>query len=292
MRRDRSEAQGLRGVTLAAQLRPRGGLSLWLGAALVAVLIAAAVVSLIWTPYAPTAIDIPHKLARPSAAHWFGTDNLGRDVASQILAGSRISILVGVIAVGIGLIFGIALGLIAAFSKGLIEDGLMKLSDFVFAFPALLLAIMLTSTFGPGVVNAIIAIGVYNVPIIAKLTRATANGVLSREYALAARAAGRGPIAIALDHVLPNIAPALIVQATIQFAIASLAEAALSYLGLGAQPPETSWGKMLADAQNVLYNAPGLALYPGIAIALSVLGLNLLGDGLRDALDPKLKVRG
>jgi peptide/nickel transport system permease protein len=224
--------------------------------------------------------------------HWFGTDNLGRDVASQILAGSRVSILVGVIAVGIGLGFGIVLGLVAAFSKGLVEDGLMKLSDFVFAFPALLLAIMLTSTFGPGVVNAIIAIGVYNVPIIAKLTRATANGVLSREYALAARAAGRGPIAIAVDHVLPNIAPALIVQATIQFAIAILAEAALSYLGLGAQPPETSWGKMLADAQNVLYNAPRLALYPGIAIALSVLGLNLLGDGLRDALDPKLKARG
>jgi peptide/nickel transport system permease protein len=279
-------------VTLSARFRPRGGLSLCLGAVLVAVLIAAALLSLIWTPYPPTAIDIPHKLAPPSAAHWFGTDNLGRDVASQILAGSRVSILVGVIAVGIGLAFGIVLGLIAAFSKGLVEDGLMKLSDFVFAFPALLLAIMLTSTFGPGVVNAIIAIGVYNVPIIAKLTRATANGVLSREYALAARAAGRGPIAIAIDHVLPNIAPALIVQATIQFAIAILAEAALSYLGLGAQPPETSWGKMLADAQNVLYNAPRLALYPGIAIALSVLGLNLLGDGLRDALDPKLKARG
>jgi peptide/nickel transport system permease protein len=279
-------------VTLSARFRPRGGLSLWLGAVLVATLIAAALLSLIWTPYPPTAIDIPHKLAPPSAAHWFGTDNLGRDVASQILAGSRVSILVGVIAVGIGLAFGIVLGLIAAFSKGLVEDGLMKLSDFVFAFPALLLAIMLTSTFDPGVVNAIIAIGIYNVPIIAKLTRATANGVLSREYALAARAAGRGPIAIALDHVLPNIAPALIVQATIQFAIAILAEAALSYLGLGAQPPETSWGKMLADAQNVLYNAPRLALYPGIAIALSVLGLNLLGDGLRDALDPKLKARG
>jgi peptide/nickel transport system permease protein len=278
-------------VTSSTRFRPRGGFSLWLGAALVATLIAAAALSLIWTPYPPTAIDIPHKLAHSSATHWFGTDNLGRDVASQILAGSRVSILVGVIAVGIGLVFGVVLGLIAAFSKGLIEDGLMKLSDFVFAFPALLLAIMLTATFGPGVVNAIIAIGVYNVPIIAKLTRATANGVLSREYALAARAAGRGPIAIALDHVLPNIAPALIVQATIQFAIAILAEAALSYLGLGAQPPETSWGKMLADAQNVLYNAPRLALYPGIAIALSVLGLNLLGDGLRDALDPKLKAR-
>jgi peptide/nickel transport system permease protein len=266
-------------------------LSLWLGAVLVAALIAAAAVSLVWTPYPPTAIDIPHRLAAPSAAHWFGTDNLGRDVASEILAGSRISILVGVVAVGIGLGFGIVLGLIAAFSKGLVEDGIMKLSDFVFAFPALLSAIMLTSTFGPGVVNAIVAIGVYNVPIIAKLTRATANGVLSREYALAARAAGRGPIAIAVDHVLPNIAPALIVQATIQFAIAILAEAALSYLGLGAQPPQTSWGKLLADAQNVLYNAPRLALYPGVAIALSVLGLNLLGDGLRDALDPKLKAR-
>ena len=278
-------------MTVSARFRPRGALSLWLGAVLVAALIAAAALSLIWTPYPPSAIDIPHKLAHPSAAHWFGTDNLGRDVASQILAGSRVSILVGVIAVGIGLVFGVVLGLVAAFSKGLIEDGLMKLSDFVFAFPALLLAIMLTATFGPGVVDAIIAIGVYNVPIIAKLTRATANGVLSREYALAARAAGRGPIAIAIDHVLPNIAPALIVQATIQFAIAILAEAALSYLGLGAQPPETSWGKMLADAQNVLYNAPRLALYPGIAIALSVLGLNLLGDGLRDALDPKLKAR-
>ena len=279
-------------MTLSAWLRPREGLSLWLGAALVATLIAAAALSVIWTPYPPTAIDIPHKLAPPSAAHWFGTDNLGRDVASQTLAGSRISILVGVIAVGIGLVFGVVLGLIASFARGLIEDAIMKLSDFVFAFPALLSAIMLTSTYGPGVVNAIIAIGVYNVPIIAKLTRATANGVLAREYTLAARAAGRGPIAIAFDHVLPNIAPALIVQATIQFAIAILAEAALSYLGLGAQPPQASWGKMLADAQNVLYSAPWLALYPGVAIALSVLGLNLLGDGLRDALDPRLKARG
>jgi peptide/nickel transport system permease protein len=278
-------------VRLAVSFRLRGGASLWLGAALVAALIAAAVVSLFWTPYPPAAIDVPHKLAPPSAAHWFGTDNLGRDVASQVLAGSRVSILVGLIAVSIGLGFGVVFGLMAAFAKGLIEDAIMRLSDFVFAFPALLLAIMLTSTFGPGVVNAIVAIGVYNVPIIAKLTRATANGVLAREYALAARAAGRGPIAIAFDHVLPNIAPALIVQATIQFAIAILAEAALSYLGLGAQPPQASWGKMLADAQNVLYSAPWLALYPGVAIALSVLGLNLLGDGLRDALDPKLKAR-
>jgi peptide/nickel transport system permease protein len=246
---------------------------------------------LVWTPYPPAAIDVPHKLAAPSLAHWFGADSLGRDVASELLAGARVSILVGVVAVGIGLVFGVAFGLIAAFVKGVTEDVIMKASDFVFAFPALLSAIMLTSTYGPGIVNAIIAIGIYNVPVIAKLTRATANGVLAREYALAARAAGRGPLAIVFDHVLPNIAASLIVQATIQFAIAILAEAALSYLGLGAQPPQTSWGRMLADAQNVLYNAPRLAIYPGVAIALSVLGLNLLGDGLRDALDPKLRAR-
>jgi|SRR5574337_299789 len=269
----------------------RGGASLVIGAALVGVLLAAAAISVVWTPYPPAAIDIPHKFAPPSFAHWFGTDSLGRDVASQLLAGSRVSILVGVVAVSIGLVFGVALGLVAAFARGVAEDAIMKTSDFIFAFPALLSAIMLTSVYGPGVVNAIVAIGVYNVPVIAKLTRATANGVLAREYALAARAAGRGPVAIAFDHVLPNIAATLIVQATIQFAIAILAEAALSYLGLGAQPPQASWGRMLAEAQNVLYNAPRLAVFPGVAIALSVLGLNLLGDGLRDALDPKLKAR-
>jgi peptide/nickel transport system permease protein len=278
-------------VTSVALRLPRFSASLWLGAILAALLLAAAVVSLVWTPYPPAAIDIPHKLAAPSAAHWFGTDGLGRDVASQLLAGSRISILVGVVAVGIGLAFGVMFGLVAAFSGGVVEDAVMKMSDFVFAFPALLTAIMLTSTYGPGIVNAIIAIGVFNVPVIAKVTRATANGVLAREYVLAARGAGRGPLAIAYDHVLPNIAPALIVQATIQFATAILAEAALSYLGLGAQPPQASWGRMLAEAQNVLYNAPALAIYPGVAIALSVLGLNLLGDGLRDALDPKLRAR-
>jgi peptide/nickel transport system permease protein len=269
----------------------RASLSLWLGAVLAAGLVLVAAISYVWTPYPPAAIDIPHKLAPPSLAHWFGTDNLGRDVASELIAGARVSILVGLVAVGIGLIFGVALGLFAALVKGVVEDAIMKGCDFVFAFPALLSAIMLTSTFGPGVINAIVAIGFANIPIIAKLTRATGNSVLAREYALAARAAGRGPLSIAIDHVLPNIAPALIVQATIQFAVAILAEAALSYLGLGAQPPQASWGRMLSDAQNVLYNAPRLAIYPGAAIALSVLGLNLLGDGLRDALDPRLKAR-
>jgi peptide/nickel transport system permease protein len=271
--------------------RARRNGSFALGALLVAALIFAAALSLVWTPYPPGGIDVPHKLLQPSFAHWLGTDSLGRDVVSQLLAGARVSILVGVIAVGIGLIFGVALGLVAASAKGLVEDVIMRLCDFTFAFPALLLAIMLTAVLGPGIVNAILAIGIFNVPVFAKVTRAMGHGVLARDYATAARAAGKGPVAIALEHVLPNVAPALIVQATIQFAIAILAEAALSYLGLGAQPPEASWGRMLSDAQQMMFLAPRLAVFPGAAVALAVLGLNLLGDGLRDLLDPRLRAR-
>ena len=267
-----------------------GGFSI--GAILVCALVAAAALSLAWTPYPPGAIDVPHKLLAPSLQHWLGTDGLGRDVVSQLLAGARVSILVGVIAVGIGLIIGAALGLIAASSNGLVDPIIMRLCDFTFAFPALLMAIMLTSAYGPGIVNAIVAIGIFNIPVFATLSRAVGRNVLSRDYILAARVAGKGPARIALEHVLPNIAPALIVQATIQFAIAILAEAALSYLGLGAQPPQASWGRMLSDAQALMFQAPRLALIPGIAIALSVLGLNLLGDGLRDILDPRLRGRG
>jgi peptide/nickel transport system permease protein len=271
--------------------RARRNGSFALGALLVAALIFAAALSLVWTPYPPGGIDVPHKLLQPSFAHWLGTDSLGRDVVSQLLAGARVSILVGVIAVGIGLIFGVALGLVAASAKGLVEDVIMRLCDFTFAFPALLLAIMLTAVLGPGIVNAILAIGIFNVPVFAKVTRAMGHGVLARDYATAARAAGKGPVAIALEHVLPNVAPALIVQATIQFAIAILAEAALSYLGLGAQPPQASWGRMLSDAQQMMFLAPRLAVFPGVAVALAVLGLNLLGDGLRDLLDPRLRAR-
>jgi peptide/nickel transport system permease protein len=271
--------------------RARRSPSFSFGAALVAMLVLAAALSLVWTPYPPAAIDVPHRLLEPSMAHWLGTDSLGHDVVSQLLAGAAISILVGIIAVGIGLILGVALGLIAASSRGLVEIVIMNLCDFTFAFPALLLAIMFTAVFGAGVVNAILAIGVANVPIFARLTRAVGQSVLARDYVLAARAAGKGPIAIAFEHVLPNVAPALIVQATIQFAIAILAEAALSYLGLGAQPPETSWGRMLSDAQQQMFVAPRLAVFPGLAVALAVLGLNLLGDGLRDLLDPRLRAR-
>ncbi len=266
--------------------------SLALGAVLVLLLVAVAALALVWTPYPPDAIAVSHRLQPPSTAHWFGTDALGRDILSRLMAGAGVSIRVGVIAVGIGAAFGVALGLVAASVKGRLEDIIMQLSDFTFAFPALLSAIMLTATYGAGITNAVLAIGIYNVPVFAKLTRALANSLLAREFVQSARVSGRGPVGIAWYHVLPNILPALIVQATIQFSIAILAEAALSYLGFGTQPPEASWGLMLSEAQNFLFVAPRLAIFPGVAIALSVLGLNLLGDGLRDALDPRLRGLG
>ncbi len=258
------------------------------GAALTALLVGAALLSLFWTPYPPHEIDVAGKLKLPSAAHWLGTDTLGRDVFSLLLAGARNSILVGVIAVGIGLAGGAALGLAAAARRGWLDELVMRGADLLHAFPAILLAILLTAALGPGIVNAIVAIGVAGVPTFARVTRAAAQAVWSREYVLAARACGRGPWAITFEHVLPNVAAALTVVATIRFAVAILAEAALSYLGLGTQPPEPSWGRMLSEAQTMLYQAPRLALFPGVAIALAVLGLNLLGDGLRDVLDPKL----
>jgi peptide/nickel transport system permease protein len=259
-----------------------------IGGVLVALLLVAATVSLFWSPWPPADIDIPNKLAKPSFSHWFGTDSLGRDIASQLLVGSQNSILVGVIAVGIGLSFGVALGLWAAAKGGWVEEFIMRAADFAFAFPALLLAIILTAIYGPGLVISIIAIGIFNIPVFARITRGAAKSIWAREYIIASRAAGKSNFRITLDHVLPNIASALIVQATVQFAIAILAEAALSYLGLGTQPPNPSWGRMLNEAQTQLFQAPMLAVYPGIAIALAVLGLNLMGDGLRDLLDPRL----
>jgi peptide/nickel transport system permease protein len=261
------------------------------GGVLTALLAAMALLSLVWTPYPVAEIDIPSKLQPPSAAHWLGTDSLGRDIASQILVGAQNSIVVGVIAVGIGLGFGVLLGCIASARRGWVEELIMRGSDFAFAFPALLLAIMLTAIYGPGLVMSIVAIGIFNIPVFARITRGSANAVWAREFVLAARTAGKGPVRITLDHVLPNIASVLIVQATIQFAIAILAEAALSYLGLGTQPPQPSWGRMLNEAQTLMFQAPLLAVYPGVAIVLSVLGLNLLGDGLRDLMDPKLARR-
>ena len=271
--------------------RARSHPSFVLGALLSGAMVLAAFVSLFWSPYPPAEIDIPGKLKGPSLAHWLGTDSLGRDIASQLLVGSQNSIVVGVIAVGIGLVAGVAFGCLASARRGWVEEVVMRAADFTFAFPALLSAIMLTAIYGPGLVTSIVAIGIFNVPVFARITRAAANAIWAREFVLAARSAGKGAWRITVDHVLPNIASALIVQATIAFATAILAEAALSYLGLGTQPPRPSWGRMLNEAQTQLFQAPLLAVYPGVAIMISVLGLNLLGDGLRDLLDPKLARR-
>jgi len=262
--------------------------SFMLGAVLTLLVIFAASLSLLWTPWSPFEIDMAAKLQEPSLRHWLGTDPFGRDISTLLLVGARNSILVGVIAVSIGLSIGTGLGLLAAARRGWVEELIMRLADFSFAFPAVLSAIMMTAVFGAGIVNAIIAIGIFNIPTFARITRASANSVWAREFVLAARACGKGPWHITMDHVLPNIASVLIVQATIQFALAILAEAALSYLGLGTQPPQPSWGRMLAEAQTLLFQAPMLAVYPGVAIAMTVLGLNLLGDGLRDLMDPRL----
>ena len=262
--------------------------SFLIGEVLTLLLLLAAGLSLVWTPWSPYEVDMAAKLQTPDSLHWLGTDPFGRDVASLLLVGARNSILVGLIAVSIGLAVGTALGLLAAARGGWLEELIMRLADFTFAFPAILSAIMLTAVFGAGIVNAIIAIGIFNIPTFARITRASARSIWAREYVLAARACGKGPWRITLDHVLPNMLSVLIVQATIQFALAILAEAALSYLGLGTQPPQPSWGRMLAEAQTLLFQAPLLAVFPGLAIAMAVLGLNLLGDGLRDVLDPRL----
>ncbi|MEI6382489.1 MAG: ABC transporter permease [Betaproteobacteria bacterium] len=249
---------------------------------------AAALVSFVWLSGVAFEVRMDQKLMLPSQQYWLGTDALGRDVALMLLAGSRSSIMVGIVAVGIGLGIGVLLGLWAAAAKGWTEEIIMRTCDFSFAFPAILLAIMITAVWGPGMINAIIAIGIFNIPVFARITRASAQTIWSRDYILAAWTCGKGKLRITMDHVLPNIMAVLIVQATIQFALAILAEAALSYLGLGTQPPEPSWGRMLSDAQSLLFQAPRLAVFPGVAIALAVLGLNLMGDGLRDLLDPKM----
>ncbi len=274
------------GAFLAKAFQSRSFLA---GFALTALLVAMAAVSLVWTPYDVTKLIVADKLQPPSALHWFGTDQFGRDVFSMIMVGSRNSIAVALVAVGIGMGLGVPLGCWAAARGGWLDETLMRLNDLVFAFPALLSAIMITAIFGPGAINAIVAIGIFNIPVFARVARAGALALWPREFVLAARACGKGPLLITVEHIVPNIASMLLVQGTIQFALGILAEAGLSYVGLGAQPPAPSWGRMLFDAQTRMIAAPYLALFPGMAIVLTVLGLNLLGDGLSDTLDPKLR---
>jgi peptide/nickel transport system permease protein len=267
-----------------------GSRSFMLGATITAVFVLAALLSFLWTPFDYAALDIANKLKGPNATHWLGTDHLGRDIFSMIMVGARTSIAVALVAVGVGVLAGTPLGLWAAARRGtLLDEIIMRANDLVFAFPALLIAVLITSVFGPGAINAIIAIGIFNIPVFARLSRAAALSLWTRDFILAARVAGKGGVRISLEHILPNILNTLTVQVTIQFSLGILAEAALAYVGLGAQPPTPSWGKMLADAQTLISFAPHTAIIPGLAIVLTVLGLNLMGDGLRDIFDPRTR---
>lgn len=266
---------------------PRG---LVIGGVITAFFVLMALVSLVWTPFDFAAQNIPNKFKPPSPEHWLGTDHFGRDILSMIMKGSQTSISVALVAVTVGAVIGTPLGLWAAANRGsLLDETIMRLNDLVFAFPALLIAILITAVFGPSAVNAIIAIGIFNIPVFARLARAGALTLWQREFIMAARVAGKGAARISAEHILPNIFNTLLVQITIQFALGILAEAALAYVGLGAQPPIPSWGKMLADSQTMIAIAPHVALIPGLTIVLMVLGVNLLGDGLRDLLDPRLR---
>jgi len=238
-------------------------------------------------PYDPLATSWSAIRKAPSAAHWFGTDEIGRDVLSRIVWGTRASLLAGVVSVSISLAFGIPIGLLAGYAGGWVDALISRMTDAMLACPFLILAIALAAFLGPSLTNAMIAIGVSATPIFIRLTRAQVLQVKVEDYIEAARAVGNSPLRIMWRHILPNIVPPLIVQSTLAIAAAIIAEAALSFLGLGQQPPAPSWGSMLNTAKNYIDNAPWMAVWPGISIFLLVLSFNLLGDGLRDAFDPR-----
>jgi peptide/nickel transport system permease protein len=245
--------------------------------------------SIVWTPYAIENINVGAAMQDFSPAHWLGTDHLGRDMLSLVMKGTLTSFIVAAIAVAIGALIGVPFGLAAASWGGPAEWAILRVNDFLFAFPALIIAILITTLFGPSAINAMIAVGIFNIPVFARVARGGALSLKTLDYVAAARLAGMGSLEIARRHILPNIASLIIVQATIQLAMGILAEASLSYVGLGTQPPATSLGLMLKDAQTYALLKPSLALIPGFTIILIVVALNLAGDGLRDLLDPRLR---
>ncbi len=258
-----------------------------LGLALTVAIVGTAVCSLVYTPRDPLRMDLAARLEGPSATHPMGTDQYGRDLLSRVMRGAIASLAVGAVAVAIGMSVGVILGAAGGWIGGWLDEAAMRLTDAVYGFPAVLSALLVTSVFGPGVLISMVAVGIAYVPVFARLTRANVLSLRAQEFVTAARALGARDGLILWRHVLPNTVSPLIVQATISFPLAILAEAALSYLGLGPQPPHPSWGLMLREAQNFLQLSPWYAVFPGAAIALAVLGFNLLGDGLRDLLDPR-----
>jgi peptide/nickel transport system permease protein len=258
-----------------------------IGLAIIVLFIALAIFAPFVAPYDATATSWSQVRKAPSAAHWFGTDELGRDILSRVIFGTRASLLAGVISVSIALSIGVPLGLLAGYRGGFIDALISRITDAMLACPALILAIALAAFLGPSLTNAMIAIGVTATPIFIRLTRGQTINVKVENYIEAAEAIGNSSLRIALRHVLPNVVPALLVQISLSIAAAIIAEAALSFLGLGQQPPAPSWGSMLNAAQRFLVSAPWMAFWPGLSIFLIVMSFNLLGDGLRDALDPR-----
>jgi peptide/nickel transport system permease protein len=257
------------------------------GLAVIAFFVALAVLAPVVSPYDPIATSWTAVRKAPSAAHWFGTDEIGRDVLARVIWGTRASLLAGVVSVLISLTIGVPIGLLAGYAGGKVDMLISRLTDAVLACPFLILAIALAAFLGPSLTNAMIAIGVSATPVFIRLTRGQTLAIKAEEFVLAARAIGNPPWRVALSHVLPNVVPALIVQGTLAIAAAVIAEASLSFLGLGQQPPAPSWGSMLNTAKNYIDNAPWMAVWPGLSIFFLVLSFNLVGDGLRDALDPR-----
>jgi peptide/nickel transport system permease protein len=257
------------------------------GLAVIVLFVALAIAAPLVAPYDPIATSFSAVRKAPSAAHWFGTDEIGRDVLSRVIFGARASLAAGVVSVLISLSIGVPIGLFAGYAGGTIDMLISRVTDALLACPFLILAIALAAFLGPNLVNAMIAIGISATPVFVRLARGTTLAVKAEEFVLAARAIGNAPWRVAFRHVLPNIVPPLLVQATLAIAAAIIAEASLSFLGLGEQPPQPSWGSMLNTAKNYIDNAPWMALWPGLSIFLLVLSFNLVGDGLRDALDPR-----
>lgn len=271
--------------------RSYGSLTLWAGLALVGLHIAIGLLTLVWTPYDPTGMS-GGRLEAPSWLHWAGTDRLGRDFLTQIMIGSRIALIVGTGAVAIGVLIGVTLGILAAFASKLLDDALAATLDILIAFPTLLIAMLVVAASDTAnLASAIIAIGIALSAIVARLTRILAKRVLLMDYITAARTSGSSWPAIVFGHILPNIWPTLSVNFALQFGLAVIAEASLSYLGLGAPPPNASWGRLLQEAQGTVYTAPIGAIAPGIALVSLVIGINLLADGLRDSIDPTRRAR-
>ncbi len=260
------------------------------GGAVILLMLVVALLAPLLAPYGRFEVHLADRIAPPSTGHWLGTDDLGRDVFSRILYGARISLLIGVLSVGISLGAGVPLGAVAGYVGGMMDGAIMRVMDVMLAFPAVLLAVMIAGILGPSLTNAMIAIGVVQVPRYVRLLRASVLAVKSESYVEAASALGAPAGRILFRHVVPNCLAPLIVQSTLGVASAILEAAGLSFLGLGAQPPSPEWGAMLASGRNLLQVAPWVVTYPGIAILVAVLGFNLFGDGLRDALDPRLNV--